>query len=64
MSNIHQRKVNHRTTRVRAIAVQGLLMDVLTCADVLQTADSAHFFVFEEAMRWGGCNKPCCAQWH
>lgn len=28
-------------------------MDVLTCADVQQTVDSAHFFVFEEVMRCG-----------
>jgi hypothetical protein len=31
--------------------VQGLLVDVLTCADVQQMADNAHFFVFDEAMR-------------
>lgn len=33
--------------------MQALLLDVLTCADVQQTVDSAHFFVFEEAMRCG-----------
>lgn len=37
--------------RLASLLVQGLLVDVLTCADVQQMADNAHFFVFEEAMR-------------
>lgn len=40
-------------SNLTAAAVQALLLDVLTCADVQQTADNAHFFVFEEAMRCG-----------
>lgn len=31
-------------------AAQALLVDVLTCADTQQMADSAHFFVFQDAM--------------
>lgn len=37
--------------RLASRLVQGLLVDVLTCADVQQMADNAHFFVFEEAIR-------------
>lgn len=33
------------------LVLQAMLVDVLTCADVQQLADNAHFFVFEEAMR-------------
>lgn len=44
--------------------LQGLLMDVLTCADVQQTADNAHFFVFEETMRCGMLHKLRPAHWY
>jgi hypothetical protein len=61
---MHQHNFNFLSASVLAYATQELLMDVLTCADVLQTGDNAHFFVFEEAMRCGGCDKPCCAHWN